>query len=125
MEVETFSSGMRSNSVSMSSMRIDRHADFSDFAHARGMIGIQPNLRRQIERHGKPRLAFAKQIAVPLVGFSGAGEARVLAHGPEAAAIHGGINAARVGKFAGVAQRFFRAPRAQIFRGIKSLERQA
>ena len=59
----------------------------------------------------RPALAFAEQIAIALVGFGGAAEAGVLAHGPEAAAVHRGIDAARVGKFAGVAEGFFRVPR--------------
>ena len=45
-----------------------------------------------------------EQVAIALVGFFGAGEAGILAHGPEAAAVHGGLDAAGEGIFAGEAE---------------------
>ena len=68
------------------------------------MIGIHADLRGQIECHGEAFAALREQIAVALVGFDGAAEAGVLPHGPQPAAIHGGINAASEGEFAGIAE---------------------
>ena len=67
------------------------------------MVGVQADLRWKIEGYGEAGLAFAEEVAVALVGFDGGAEAGVLAHGPEAAAVHGGVDAAGVGEFAGVA----------------------
>ena len=44
-----------------------------------------------------------QQILVAFVGLLGVAHASVLAHGPQPPAIHGGLNAAGVGKFAGKA----------------------
>ena len=67
------------------------------------MIGIQADLGGQIEGHRKPGGAVGQQIVVALVGLFGVAHAGVLAHGPQPSAIHGGLNAAGVGKFAGKA----------------------
>ena len=84
--------------------RINRHAHFADFA-----------LRQRGDRN-RFRFAWAdrtprKVRPVPgsadsgsVVGFRGGAEAGVLPHGPQPAAIHGGINSARVRKFAGIAE---------------------
>ena len=81
--------------------RIDGNADFANFAESEGMIGVHANLRGQIERDGKALLSFAEQIPITLIGFGGAAKAGVLAHGPETAAVHSGINSAGVREFAG------------------------
>ena len=83
--------------------RIDGHADFADFADGQRMIGIQADLGGQIEGNRKARGAIRQQIFVALVGFLGVAHAGVLAHGPEPAAIHGGLHAAGEGIFAGIA----------------------
>ena len=80
---------------------IDGDADFADFSEGQGMIGVHADLRWKIERYGEALLSFAEQIAIALIGFCGATEAGVLTHGPETPTIHGGINAAGVGEFAG------------------------
>ncbi len=87
---------------------IDGHADFADFAESEGMIGVDADLRGEIEGDGEASLAFAEEVAIALVGFDGAAEAGVLAHGPEAAAVHGGVDAAGIGEFARVAESGFR-----------------
>ena len=85
---------------------IDGHAALADFAQRKRVVGIHADLRRQVKRYGKAGLALVQEIAITLVGFRGAGETCVLAHGPEAAAVHGGINTASVGKLAGIADGF-------------------
>ena len=49
----------------------------------------------KIESDGEASLPFFEQVAIAAIGFDGAAEAGVLAHGPKAAAIHRGIDAAR------------------------------
>ena len=83
--------------------RIDSDADFADFAESERVVGVHADLRGKIEGDREAGLAFAEEVAIALVGFDGAAEAGVLAHGPEAAAVHGGVNAARVREFAGIA----------------------
>ena len=83
--------------------RIDGHADFADFSDGQRIVRIEADLRRQIKRHREPSRPIGEQIFVALVRLFGVAHAGVLAHGPEAAAVHRGLHAARVGKFAGVA----------------------
>ena len=83
--------------------RIDGHADLSDFTHGERVVGIQADLGGQIECHRKPGSAVRQQVFVTLVGFLGVAHAGVLAHGPEPAAIHGGLDAAGKGIVAGIA----------------------
>ncbi len=89
------------------------------------MIGVQADLRGKIESDGEAGLAFAEEIAIALVGFGGGAEAGVLAHGPEAAAVHGGIDAAGVGEFAGIAESNFGVPTGEIFFGVETIDGQA
>ena len=62
----------------------------------------------------RARLAASEQIAIALVRFGGGAEAGVLPHGPEPAAIHRGIDAARERKFAGEAEIALVIPIAEI-----------
>ena len=57
-----------------------------------------------------PFSPLREQIAVALVRFDGAAEAGVLAHGPEAPAIHGGIDATGERELAGIAEVAFGVP---------------
>ena len=84
--------------------RGDGHAHFANLAASDGIVGVVADLGGQVEGHREAGLALLEQEAVALVGFFGAGVAGVLAHGPEAAAVHAGLDAARVGVFAGEAQ---------------------
>ena len=81
----------------------DGHAAFADFAFGERMVGVVAHQRGQIEGDGKAGLALREQIAEALVGVFGGAEAGELAHGPEASAIHRGMNAARVRRLAGQA----------------------
>jgi len=65
--------------------------------------------------HGKPATTVLQQIFVALVGLLGRSEAGELPHGEQLTAISRGVNAARVGRLAGIAQIFFLAP---VFREI-------
>ena len=90
------------------------------------MVGIVAHQRGQIEGDGKPAAAVFQQIFITLVGFLRRGEARELPHGEKLAAISGGVNAARVGRLAGIAKIFFFAPvLRQIGFGIEASNRHA
>ena len=84
--------------------RGDRHADAAHFARGQRMVGIHAHLRGQIEGHRESGGALREQIAVAAVALLGGAEAGVLAHGPEAAAVHVAVDAARVGELARVYQ---------------------
>jgi len=88
--------------------RVNGDADFADFAEGEGVVGVHTDLRGQVEGDGETGLALAQEVAIALVGFDGGAEAGVLAHGPQAAAVHGGIDAAGEGIFPGEADRCFR-----------------
>jgi hypothetical protein len=83
---------------------IDRYADFADFAEGEGLVGVVADLRRQIEGDRKALSPLLEKEFVTVVALFCVAHAGVLAHGPEPAAIHGGLNAAREGKFAGEAE---------------------
>ena len=68
------------------------------------MIGVVPDLGRQVEGYREARLTLLEQVAVSGVGFLGVAETRVLAHRPEAAAIHRGLDASGVRELAGKAE---------------------
>jgi hypothetical protein len=82
---------------------INRHAHFAHFAEGQRVVGIESDLGWQIECHRETSRSVREQIFVAFVRLFGVAHACVLAHGPEAAAVHGGLHAAGVGKFSGVA----------------------
>ena len=85
--------------------RRDRDAHAPDLAQRALVVGVVAHLRREVERHGEPRLAERKEVVVALVRRLGGPEARVLAHGPEARAVHRWVDTAEVGRLAGMAER--------------------
>ena len=86
------------------------------------MIGIHADLRGQIKRHGESRGPVGQQILVAFVRFLGVAHAGVLAHGPEASAVHGGLHAARKRIFAGISDLAFVVRAFEIGRSIERLD---
>ena len=84
--------------------RIDGDAALADFAFAGRMIGVVAHQRGQVEGHRESAAAVLQQILVTLVGFLRRSKAGEHAHGPELAAIAGRVNAAGVGRLAGIAE---------------------
>ena len=64
------------------------------------MVGVIAHLRRQVEGDREARLPLLEEIAVAPVRLRRRAEAGVLAHGPEPAAVHRGLDAARVRELA-------------------------
>ena len=75
--------------------RGDGHAHAADLAAGRRGVGVVAHLGRQVEGHREPGLALLQQVAEALVGVGRGGEAGVLAHRPQAAAVHRGLDTAR------------------------------
>ncbi len=78
------------------------------------MVGVVAHQRGKIKGGGETGLALREQITEALVGVRGGAESRELAHGPQASAMHGGMNAASVGRLAGEAKIACRIPLLQI-----------
>ena len=68
------------------------------------VVRVAAHLRRQIERDAEARLPLREQVVVALVRLVRGAEAGVLAHRPEAAAVHVRLDAAREGRLAGDAE---------------------
>ncbi len=83
--------------------RGDRDAHPADLAQGDGVIGVIADLGGQVEGHREAGLPLVEQVAVAAVGFFGGGVPGVLAHGPQAGAVHGWVDAAGVGVLAGEA----------------------
>jgi hypothetical protein len=62
---------------------IDGHAHFANLAHGQRIIGVQPDLRRQVESHAQPGGALAQEILVAPVRLLGVAHAGILPHRPE------------------------------------------
>ena len=101
--------------------RTDRRAALADFALAQGVVGVVAHQGGQVEGHGKAGLPLLQQVVIAAVGLLRRGEAGELAHGPELAAVHVAVDAARVGKLAG-RPRFERTPSS---RSVDRLDRHA
>ncbi len=102
-EVETWSSGIRSKQDPHVLDRVDGDADAADLAEAERVVGVAADLGRQVEGHESP-VSLVEQVAVALVGFLGRGEAGVLAHRPEPVAVHPLVDAAGERCAAGLAE---------------------
>jgi hypothetical protein len=83
--------------------RVDRYAAAADLACGEWIIRVAPHERGQVEggREAGLRLAMFRvreEVLEALVRVIGRAEAGELSHGPEAFAIHLGVDAARVGE---------------------------
>ncbi len=123
----TLSSGMPSSSSLHIAQAADGDAYLAHFSFGEVVIGVIADLRRQVKGHGKAGLPLLDQVLVAAVAFGGVAKAGVLAHGPQPAAVHVRLDAAREGVFAGKAKPaqivFLWAFRAvfgnQVVRGIE------
>ena len=91
--------------------RVDRDALAADLAERARVVGVVAHQRGHVERRREARLAVVEQVAEALVGLLARAEAGELAHRPQAAAVHRGVDAARVGVVAGQPDRVLAARR--------------
>ena len=71
----------------------DRHADPADLAFGGRGVRVVAHLGRQVEGDRQAGLAVVEEVAETPVGLLGRGEPGVLAHRPEAAAVHRRLDA--------------------------------
>ncbi len=84
--------------------RVDRDAGAADLAVAERIVGVAAELRGQVEGHREAGRAVLDQVAVALVRVLGAREPGVLAHRPEAVAVHAVVDAAGERERSGLAE---------------------
>ena len=89
-----------------------------DLALGARIVGVEPELGRQVERDREPRLPLLEQVAVAGVRLLGRGEARVLADRPRPAAVHVRVDPARERRLARAAP----ARRRRVVRRVDRLE---
>ena len=80
--------------------RIDGDTDPSDLSVRHRVVGVVPHLRRKIECGGQPRLPRREQLTEPAIGLLRRAESGILAHRPQPAGVHRGVDAARKGELA-------------------------
>ena len=86
------------------------------------MIGIVADLGGEVEGHRQAGLTGFQEEVVTFVGLLGGGETGVLAHGPEAAAISGGLHRPGVRILTGQTQLLQVVESCHIQGGINPLE---
>jgi len=102
--------------------RVDGHADLADLTFGARMIGVVTHLGGQIESARETGLTGGEQELEALVRRLGGTEARVLAHRPQLAAVHRGVNAARVRGLAGGSELLGGVPAGQVGLGVEGID---
>ena len=103
-DVETSCSGMSWNRRSMSASEEMATPTRPTSPGGHRMVAVVAHLGGQIEGYRESGGALREQVAIAPVAFFGGAEAGVLAHGPEAAAVHLAVDAAGVRELAGFAE---------------------
>ena len=85
--------------------RVDGDSAHPDLTERARRVAVVAHQRGEIEGGGEARLPVGEQELEALVGLLRRPEAGEHAHGPEATAVHGGLNAAGVGEFPREAER--------------------
>jgi hypothetical protein len=101
--------------------RVERDADSPDFLFDVGVVGVVPDLRRQVGCHREPRPALREQELVALVRPLGGSEPRVLAEGPQPVAVAARVDASREGEFTGGADPFL-VSRAEVVGSVRLVD---
>ena len=99
-ETVTSPSGMPRKRISMSSSEEIGAPHLPTSPSLMRVVGVVAHQRRQVEGHRKSGLALLQQVVVAAIGLLRRGEAGELPHGPELAAIHVAVDAARVRELA-------------------------
>ena len=81
-----------------------RHAALTELTQGFGGVGVVAHQGGQVVGDRETRLPLLEQVLEAGVGLFGGAEAGEHAHGPQAAAMQGGVHPARVGILAGEAQ---------------------
>jgi len=121
-DVDTSSSGIPSKTVSKSSKGVDSDARTPHLALGHRRVGVVPHLGREVERHREPGGALIDEVVEALVRLRGGTHPRVLAHRPEASAVHGRVDAARVRLLTRVPQILTVVVVRDISRGVQRVD---
>ena len=104
---------------------VDSDALPADLAASQRVVAVAPHQGRKVKRGGQPGLAVLQQVVKPGVRVVGRPESGELPHRPETAAIHRGMDPARVGEFPGESELLALAPlRPEIVAGVQTLDRE-
>ena len=98
--------------------RVDRHAGPADLPGAARVVRVVAQLRGEVERDRKARLAALEQVAEARVRLLGRAEAGVLADRPRPSAVHVRVRPARERELA----RRLELDLAEIGRGVDGLD---
>jgi hypothetical protein len=101
-----------------------RHVDpaFADLTQRERVIRVASHQRRQVEGHAEAGAAGREQLLVPLVCRFRRTKPGKLAHRPELAAVAGGVKAAGVRQFAGIAEIPSVVEVANLVRGVEPID---
>src|SRR5262249_2888775 len=102
--------------------RRDSDAEPADLAEGARVVAVESHQRRQIESGTESGLPFVEQELEAFVGLPRRAEAGELPHGPQPAAIHAGVNAARVRILAGIAEVRIWVEIVEAFGGVQRLD---
>ena len=100
----------------------DGDACASDFTGGERMIGVVSGLGRKVECDAESGLPLFEQVSVSGVGLLGRRKPGVLAHGPDASAVHIGLDAAGVGVFARVPKVAVVVEVGKVFRRVHGID---
>ena len=81
--------------------RVDGHTGLTHVARHAGVVGVIAAVGGQVKRHGHALPTCGQRLAVKGIGLFSGGKTRVLAYGPGAYGVHGGLRATQVGLKAG------------------------
>ncbi len=101
--------------------RTDRHAAFSELAYGLRGVAVVAHQCRQVERNRESAAALREQVLVTGVGLFRRAETGELAHGPQAAALTGGMDGTGIGIFSRQAQVSEIVEIRQIERGVETV----
>ena len=121
-DTETWSRSMPSNSCAHVVERVDGDAEPADLARGARVVAVEAHERRQVEGGAQPGLPLVEQELEALVGLPRRAEAGELPHGPEPAAVHGGVDAARERVLAGIAEVGFGVEAGEAVRRVERLD---
>ena len=102
--------------------RADGDAALADLAKGERVVTVAAHERGQVEGGAETVLALLEQILEAFVRVAGAAEAGELAHGPAAVAVHGLVDAARVGKQPGLAETIEKLDPADVVGAVEPLD---
>ena len=106
----------------MSARAGNRDAGSPYLAGREGVVGVVAGLGRKVECYAEAGLSLFEEVAVPGVRLFRRGEAGVLPHRPDAAAVHVGLDAAGVGVLAGVSEGVGVVEFLEVFGGVDGID---